>query len=98
MNVHGTGYRVDESTPFLWPEYLMQAGTRDPGLANQSQSQDSAGARGKEALFFPGFTKLEAYKLTRRSAFVILRKFLDEKEANTKTKSEDREKVHEEVI
>lgn len=55
MNVHGTGYRVDnESTPFLWPEYLIQAGTCDPGPANQSQSQDSAGAIGKEALFFLG--------------------------------------------
>lgn len=54
MNVHRTGYRVDESIPFLWPEYLIHAGTRDPGQANQSQSQDSAGAMGKEALFFLG--------------------------------------------
>lgn len=51
---------------------------------------------GERGALFPGFTKLEAYKHTRRSPFVILWKFLDENEANTK--SGDREKVHEEII
>lgn len=43
-------------------------------------------------------TKLEAYKHTRCSPFVILWKFLYENEANANTESGDREKVHEEII